>query len=204
MKIKWGGGNSDEVIPSSEVPSAGGTRHSVVSLKTNLLFDALLVPNLSAEFPIGRRWSVVGECWFPWWKSRDDSRALQILFVGAEGRYWLGNRQLHDPLRGHFVGLFAGGGKYDLENHSKGYQGEFYIAAGLSYGYVFRLNRRLGLELSVGIGYLRTQYRHYVGAEDNRYLVWQNDGTYTWVGPVKANVSLVWDLPFLYRKGGRP
>lgn len=175
---------------------------SRLSLRTNALFDVLLVPNIGAELSLSPRWSVMGECWFPWWTSKDNSRALQLLFFGVEGRYWLGDRTRHERLRGIFVGAFAGGGKYDLENHSKGYQGEFYIAAGASIGHVYRLNRSLGLECSLGIGFLRTNYRHYVGVEDNKYLVWQNNGRYTWIGPVKANVSLLWTLP--RKKGGRP
>ena len=172
-----------------------------LALKTNLLFDAALAPNVEVELPLrDRRWSVMAECWFPWYVWHHNSRAYQLLYVGAEGRRWLGDRRRHDPLEGHFVGFFAGGGKYDFEWDSEGYQGEFYLMAGLSYGYAKRLNRRLRLEFNIGVGFLQTEYRHYVGVENDRFLVWQNDGRYTWLGPTKAKVSLVWLLPL--QKGG--
>ena len=66
--------------------------------------------------------------------------------------------------------------------------------------WVKRLNRRLRLEFNIGVGFLQTEYRHYVGVENDRFLVWQNDGRYTWLGPTKAKVSLVWLLPL--QKGG--
>lgn len=45
-----------------------------------------------------------------------DKYCLQILMGGLEGRYWLGNskkRQTKEVLTGHFLGLYAGGRKYD-------------------------------------------------------------------------------------------
>ncbi len=166
-----------------------------MALKTNLLFDAALTPNIEIEFPFAHdRFSVMGEYWFPWFVSRDNASCYQLLYGGLEARCWFGDRTRRETLAGHFMGLYAGGGLYDLEWKSRGYQGEFYIAAGLSYGYSFRLNRSLRLETSVGFGYMRTDYRHYIGEEENRFLVWQYDGRYTWIGPTKAKVSLVWVL----------
>ncbi|MCQ5209210.1 DUF3575 domain-containing protein [Bacteroides thetaiotaomicron] len=52
-----------------------------------------------------------------------------------EGRYWLGSRkrrEVREVLTGHFMGLYAGGGKYDLQWGLKVYQGEFFIASGVS------------------------------------------------------------------------
>lgn len=174
----------------------------LLALKTNLLFDVALMPNLEVELSLTDRWSIVGEYMFPWWSSKDNSRALQIISGSLEGRYWLGNRIHRTRLTGHFVGLYAGGGKYDIENRGKGYQGEFYIASGLSYGYTMPLNRSLNLEFSLGIGYLVTQYHHYKGENNNEILVWQKDGRYTWVGPTKTKVSLVWVLRRKAKRGG--
>lgn len=174
-----------------------------IALKTNLLFDIALTPNVEVELPLrNQHWSVMAECWFPWYVWHHNSRAYQLLYVGGEGRYWLGDRYRQEQLTGHFIGVFAGGGKYDFEWNSKGYQGEFYLMAGISYGYARRIGKRLHVEFNVGVGYLQTEYRRYTGVEDDRYLVWQNDGRYSWFGPTKAKVSLVWLLPL--KKGGRP
>lgn len=175
------------------------------AVKTNLLFDAVIMPNIEIEVPIGRRWSVNGEYMFPWWLLKDNRYCLEILSGGLEGRYWLGSsqsRKHHEVLTGHFVGLYAGGGKYDLQWKENGYQGEFFIAAGISYGWATRIARNLHLEFSIGIGLLRTDYRHYHVRDNYNTLLWQENGNYTWFGPTKAKISLVWLLNRKVKKGG--
>lgn len=172
-------------------------KRPLFALKTNLLFDAAMMPNIEIEVPIGKRWSVNGEYMFPWWLLDGDKYSLQILTGGLEGRYWLGsreNRMNREVLTGHFLGLYAGGGKYDLQWEENGYQGEFFIAAGISYGYAHRIARNLRLEYNIGIGLLRTDYRHYHARDNYQTLLWQENGKYTWFGPTKVKISLVWLL----------
>jgi len=172
-------------------------KRPLFALKTNLLFDAAMMPNIEIEVPIGKRWSINGEYMFPWWLLDGDKYSLQILTGGLEGRYWLGskeNRMNREVLTGHFLGLYAGGGKYDLQWKENGYQGEFFIAAGISYGYAHRIARNLRLEYNIGIGLLRTDYRHYHARDNYRTLLWQENGKYTWFGPTKVKISLVWLL----------
>lgn len=174
----------------------------VIALKTNLLFDIACMPNLEVEVPLGKRWSLNGEMMLPWWLIDGDKYCLQVLSGGLEARYWLGNRINKKRLTGHFVGVYAGGGKYDLQWEEKGYQGEFFIASGLSYGYSLSLSRHWNMEFSLGVGLLRTNYRHYLTRDNYQTLLWQNNGTYTWIGPTKAKISLVW-LIGNQKKGGR-
>lgn len=193
---------AQDSLKEEPTTSAKKSNKFIFALKTNLLFDAVLAPNIEVEFPLGKRWSVSAEYTFPWWLSKDNSKAMQMLSGGVEGRLWLGNREKHRVLCGHFVGFYTGGGIYDFRYNSKGYQGEFYIASGLSYGYGLQLNKSLNLELSLGLGYMVTDYRYYECKEDNTIRAWQNDGTYTWIGPTKAKVSLVWLLGNGSRKKG--
>lgn len=174
----------------------------LLALKTNLLFDVAMMPNVELEVPIGNRWSVNAEWMFPWWLIDGDKYCLQILSGGIEGRYWLGDRSRRRVLTGHFVGFYAGAGKYDLQWDTNGYQGEFYVASGVSYGYVLPLARRLNMEFSIGIGLMKTSYEHYHTLDNFQTLLWQNDGRYTWLGPTKAKISLVW-LIGRNKKGGR-
>lgn len=166
------------------------------ALKTNLLFDLALAPNIELELPFGKsnRWSLNVEWIFPWWLIDNDKFCFQLLSGSLEGRYWLGNRTIRHTLTGHFLGFYAGGGKYDLQWKEKGYQGEFYIASGISYGYAVPVASRLNLEFSIGIGLLRTDYKHYRAIDNYRTLLWQNSGNYTWFGPTKGKISLVWLL----------
>lgn len=172
-------------------PSA---RRTLFAFKTNLLFDAMLMPNIELEIPLGKRWSLNTEYIFPWWLINGDKYCLQVLSGGAEVRYWTGNRTGRSALTGHFLGLYAGGGKYDLQWRENGYQGEFFIAAGIGYGYARRIARNLNLEFNIGIGLLRTNYRHYRTEQNYEVLRWLENGNYTWFGPTKAKFSLVWLL----------
>ena len=188
-----------------KLPEATFHRHPLFALKTNMLFDAALIPNIEIEVPIGKRWSVNGEYMFPWWLLKSNQYCLEILSGGLEGRYWLGStqsREQREVLTGHFVGLYASGGEYDLQWKEGGYQGEFFIAAGFSYGWATRITRNLHLEFNIGIGLLRTNYRHYHAQDNYRTLMWQENGNYTWFGPTKAKISLVWLLNRKMKKGG--
>ena len=193
------------MYPQSNPVAASCRRRPLLALKTNLLFDAALMPNVEIEVPVGKRWSVNGEYAFPWWQFDRGKYCMQVLMGGLEGRYWLGSRKSREDrevLTGHFLGLYAGGGKYDLQWGEKGYQGEFFIAAGVSYGWATRIARHLHLEFNIGIGLLRTDYRHYHARDNYQTLLWQENGKYTWFGPTKAKISLVWLLNRRVKKGG--
>lgn len=185
--------NNTDIAGGADATAIGKSRRRpLFALKTNLLFDAALMPNIELEVPIGKRWSLNAEYMFPWWRINDDRYCLQVLMGGLEGRYWLGKRDKREVLNGHFMGLYAGGGKYDLQWNTNGYQGEFFIAAGLSYGYAHSIARNLRLEYNIGVGMLRTNYRHYHARDNHRTLLWQENGEYTWLGPTKLKISLVW------------
>ena len=193
------------MYPQRNPVAASCRRRPLLALKTNLLFDAALMPNVEIEVPVGKRWSVNGEYAFPWWQFDRGKYCMQVLMGGLEGRYWLGSRKSREDrevLTGHFLGLYAGGGKYDLQWGEKGYQGEFFIAAGVSYGWATRIARHLHLEFNIDIGLLRTDYRHYHARDNYQTLLWQENGKYTWFGPTKAKISLVWLLNRRVKKGG--
>lgn len=187
-----------------------------VALKTNLLFDAATLLNVEVEVPVATRFSIAGEWIFPWWLSEKRQNCLEVLSGNLEARYWFKPNYAkqdpslgrHNPLSGWFVGLYGGGGLYDLEWKREGYQGEFFIATGLSGGYVLPLKCNLSMEFSLGVGVLRTKYRHYhaefCDIHDRWHLTRQYSGQYTWVGPTRAKVSLVW-YPHLKlkKKGGK-
>ena len=193
------------MYPQRNPVAASCRRRPLLALKTNLLFDAALMPNVEIEVPVGKRWSVNGEYAFPWWQFDRGKYCMQVLMGGLEGRYGRGSRKSREDrevLTGHFLGLYAGGGKYDLQWGEKGYQGEFFIAAGVSYGWATRIARHLHLEFNIGIGLLRTDYRHYHARDNYQTLLWQENGKYTWFGPTKAKISLVWLLNRRVKKGG--
>jgi hypothetical protein len=124
---------------------------------------------------------------------------LQVASANLEARYWFGNRSYHPQLTGWFAGLYAGAGYYDIEWGSKGYQGEFYISSGLTGGFAHTIGKsnRFRMEYSLGAGYFQTNYREYIpefGADNRWHLIRQKEGVFSWVGPTRLKVSLVWML----------
>lgn len=190
-----------------------------LALKTNLLFDLLLTPNVELEVPLGRRWSLMVEDWFPWLlhnkggnlslgryvKPGDDmkSSAYEVWTLGTELRYWWPGScpEARPRLTGHFLGLYYANGKYDVEWDSKGDQGEFQ-SVGVTYGHSWPLARHWNLEASVSAGYFWGPRRHYEGEFGDTHLIWKYTGRTSYIGPTKLKLSLVWLIPTLKKQKG--
>lgn len=191
--------NNDSLPATSLARSRYYSQYASVSLKTNLLLDAALMPNVAVEIPLGKKISFNAEWIFPWWSIPSKHYYYQMLAGNIEARYWFNPRSdYRGYMNGWFAGLFGGSGSYDFELGNIGYQGDSYLATGLTLGYVHRIGKTLGLEYSLGLGYLKSKYRKY-DVIDNCYY-WQSDGDFRWVGPVKANVTLIWSPKFLVSK----
>nr|WP_310783115.1 DUF3575 domain-containing protein [uncultured Alistipes sp.] len=167
-----------------------------LALKTNLLYDAALMPSLEVEYLINERWTVNLEGEVAWWSKKSKHKYYQIATISPEARYWFKTRK---PWHGHYVGLFAGGSWYDLENGKRGYKGEL-IMAGLSYGYMFPVSRNLSFEAGIGLGFLHTSYEEYLPIDG--HYVYQRTSRTDYFGPVKLKFALVWRLWNQNRKGG--
>ena len=185
------------VHPQPVVPEEGKIetpeiieQRTVLALKNTLLYDLALAPNIEVEIPLNRRWSVNAEYKCPWWLNSSREFCYQLLSGGVEGRCWLGNRKRRNRLAGHFIGAYAEGVIYDFQFKGDGYQGRYYAASGLTYGYAKQIARHLSFEFSLGIGYLTTEYKKYTPYEGD--LVWKSSARYNFIGPTKAKVSLVW------------
>lgn len=194
MTLPTAGIEPGSIVPppvEEERKERSSSKETILALKNNLLYDLALAPNIEIELPIGRRWSLNAEYKCPWWLNSSRSFCYQLLSGGIEARYWLGNRQARNRLTGHFLGVYAEGGRYDFQfGGEDGYQGKYYGAAGLAYGYSRQLARHLAIEFSLGVGYLTTEYRKYSLYEDD--LIWKTSNKYNFIGPTKAKISLVW------------
>lgn len=191
-----------------------------LAVKTNLLADVLLTPNVEIEMQLGpeSRWSLMVEDWFPWFLTTDrklgDIRigkadmlptnyAYELWFLGGELRYWLSPRcrQSRPWLTGTFLGAYFGGGRYDVEWDSEGNQGDF-LSAGLSFGRSWPLARHWNLELSASVGAFWGPRRHYEGEFNDTHLIWKYTKNAFYLGPTKLKLSLVWLIPSLRRQKG--
>lgn len=197
-------------VSQQDSPQQEEERKPVIALRSNLLFDAASVVNLGAELPIGRRWSIAADAYFPWWHCRQRDLTLDALAGTLDVKCWLGNRRKHDALTGWSTGLYAGAGYYDVQLFNKnGVQGEMFIMGGASLGYAHRIAKHLRLEYSVGVGYLVSDYRKYnaVTTSEGQYIKvrqypWE-DRRFSGIFPTRLGISLVW-LIDKKKGGGRP
>lgn len=182
--------NPSQVHPSSE--SQAPPVASYFALKSNLLYDALLVPNLSLEASIGSGWTLGAGGMFAWWSKDAKHRYWRIYGGDLEIRKYFGTLAKSKPLQGHHLGIYGDFLTYDFEFGAKGYQSKATYAAGIKYGYSHPIANRLNLDFALGIGYLHSNYKTYV-PRDGCY-VYQETKKRKWLGPTQAEISLVWLL----------
>ena len=182
-------------IPSQVHPSSESQAPPVASyfaLKSNLLYDALLVPNLSLEASIGSGWTLGAGGMFAWWSKDAKHRYWRIYGGDLEIRKYFGTLSKSKPLQGHHLGIYGDFLTYDFEFGAKGYQSKATYTAGIKYGYSHPIANRLNLDFALGIGYLHSNYKTYV-PRDGCY-VYQETKKQKWLGPTQAEISLVWLL----------
>lgn len=177
-----------QVHPEPQPPSAA----SYLALKSNLLYDALLIPNLSLEASIGSGWTLGAGGMFAWWSKDAKHRYWRIYGGDLEIRKYFGTLSKSKPLQGHHLGIYGDFLTYDFEFGAKGYQSKATYAAGIKYGYSHPIANRLNLDFALGIGYLHSNYKTYV-PRDGCY-VYQETKKRKWLGPTQAEISLVWLL----------
>lgn len=174
-----------------------GVRAQNVAIKTNLVSDALLSPNLGLEFGLKPHWSLnlVGQ--MNLWPVNDHK--WKHWLAQPEARYWF-----CEYFAKHFIGIHALGGEYnfgfiknninflgsDFSNLTDyRYQG-WAVGGGIAYGYAFLLGKHWNMELELGIGYLFTRFNKYDCKDCGKKIEGPKDHNY--FGPTKAAVNLVY------------
>ena len=169
---------------------------SKVDIKTNILPDAALSPNLGVEFKLAKKWSLdlTGE--LNLWTINDHK--WKHWLAQPEARYWF-----CEPFVKHFVGLHAIGGQYNAGNIKNGitflgtpfknlsdhrYEG-WAVGGGIAYGYALPLAKHFNMEFEIGIGYVYLKYKKYSCSECSHKL---GDGHHNYYGPTKAAINLVY------------
>ena len=166
-----------------------------LAVKTNVLYDLAVAPNIEVELPLGRhqRWSLMAEYCNPWWRWDRKSQSYEVQEGGLELRRWLSPRcsGSRPTLCGHLLGLYGAVAKYDLENKDVGDQGEV-LSAGLTYGYAWPLSRHWNIEASVSAGAVWGKRRHYNAEFESTHLIYKYTKNLFYAGPTKLKLSLVW------------
>lgn len=164
------------------------------ALKNNILYDAILMPNLELEWLFSKDWSASIEGDVAWWKPSFD-HVYRLAIISPEVRYHFRQRA---PWHGMYAGVFLGGGLYQLEKGGPtGHRGEGGMA-GLSFGYMWPVGRHFLLEGGIGVGYMYTRYKDY----ENRggHKVYLRTKSLNYFGPLKLKFSIAWRFDLTTKK----
>ena len=147
----------------------------ILAVKTNLVADALITPNVQAEL-YTHLWglSLEFDYTFPWYHKDYGTYFYYQLLNGTVGI----RKYLKKDYTGHYFGIYANTAIYDIcpFNKDHGWQGEIY-GAGLSYGYVFQHKRysRLKFEPYIRIGWFNNRFDEYHASQP-----WDEKYYYNW------------------------
>lgn len=144
----------DSVIPGMPDVLTSGVISHKFDLRTDGLLWAAAIPNIGMDYQLTNKISIGGEImWCPWFVS--DRHALRIFGFRPSMRWWLkefgGGSYISPHISVAWYNLKYG--DYRYQDHSQPALG-----AGVSYGYTWRLNHRISLDFSCGIGFLSLRY----------------------------------------------
>ena len=199
--------------------SADSTAQTVIRkpfmvLRTNLLYDAAVIPNIGVEFALGNNWAIGADWWYTWiyndprhfyWQSYGGYLTLRYYFTRkSKDDDPRGKEAFEDRFTGHHVGIYGSALTYDLEFGGRGEQAaKFGFGGGIEYGYSLRVARSLCIDFTLGVGYQGGEYKKYMPTDDGTgHYVWQSTHRRHWWGPTKAEISLKWIISAKKQKGG--
>lgn len=195
---------SQEEIQHIDTIQQPKQRAPYLAVRTNLLYDAVLVPNVGLEVWLGAGFTLAAD-WFYTWIPLDRQHFYWQTYGGyLTARYYFGKQAAAQPYGGHHVGIYGSMLTYDVEFGGRGCQADkFGFGGGVEYGYSLPVAKNLCLDFNLGIGYQGGEYKTYLPTDDGTgHYVWE--GTYKrhWFGPTKAEISLKWLIGPYEKKGG--
>lgn len=168
-----------------------------VAIKTNLVSDAFLSPNIGVEIGLAPRWTLDLTGQYNAWT--DDDPTWKHWYAQPELRYWFCSRFAR-----HFVGLHLHGGQYNVGGIDANFkflgtdfrkladtrfQGWF-VGGGIGYGYDWVLSKHWNLEAELGVGYSYTRYDRFRCTGCGKKV--EEDRPHHYVGPTKAALNIVY------------
>ncbi len=174
-----------DTIPVAGYSLKNPDNKNSIAVKSNLLELAAGVANAGAEFCLGKKLSLdIPFDYSPYTIARN--YRLRTMALRPELRYWFAG-----VFHGHFVGVHAIGGIYNVSVNSKtrSQSNRMAYGAGVSYGYALPLADRWGMEFSVGAGYVNTAYDCYYNVPDG--MLFDSRKKHYW-GITKASVGIVY------------
>ena len=202
---------SDINPQSSDSTQQNSEPKPVVALRTNLLYDAALVPNIGVEVGLGKGFTLAAD-WFGTWLFSDKNHWYWQGYGGyLTARYYFDKDNPQYSLTpgqmlssGHHVGIYGTALTYDVEFGGIGYQAaQFGFGGGVEYGYSLKVAQSLCIDFNLGLGYQGGEYKKYMPTDDGSgHYVWMSTHRRHWWGPTKAEISLKWLITPTKKKGG--
>lgn len=154
-----------------------------IALRTNGLLWATTTPNAGLDVRLSRYYTLTLEGAVNPFSV--GNYKMHVVGLAPELRYWPTAR----PGAGHFFGVAAEAGAFDLQLNKRMLKGHA-IGGGLTYGYSIPLADRWNIEGSVTLGALRMKYKNYRRNQQEPSVVQPR----TLVGPIKAGIHIVYIL----------
>lgn len=184
-------GEAPDEEKTEVVAEAASRKPYTLALRTNLLYDAFLLPTLGIEWRINESVGVKLDGSLSRWGGAT-GKVQKIWILNPEVRwYLLENRRFYVDASGNYAEYNLYG--YPLGNLMKddtGYQGTLW-STGLTVGYQLRLCRALSLDFNLGLGYTRSEYDSFTMIDGVRVSKERNQSKNLW-SPTQAGISLVW------------
>jgi len=182
-----------EPQPEPAVEPVRPTKPYCFAVRTNLLYDAFLVPTLGVEWRVSNNIGIKLDGSYGYWGD-EHGKVQKIWLVSPEVRWYMGESKRF------YLGLGANAGEYNiykgmlgsLFDKDKGYQGKLY-GGGLTVGYQLPLSKSFGIDFNLGLGYTRFEYDSFTVSNETRVFS-EKDKTKNFWGPTQAGISLVWTL----------
>lgn len=175
-----------------EAASEGRTPYTF-AVRTNLLYDAFLLPTLGVEWRINRNIGIKLDGSLSWLGGNSD-KVQKMWLLSPEVRWYL----LRD--KRFYVGASGSYGEYNIYKYmlgnmltdDTGYQGKLWNA-GVTVGYQLCLSRNFSVDFNLGLGYTRSEYDSFAMIDKVRVYKDRDKSKNFW-GPTQAGISLVWTI----------
>lgn len=169
------------------------------AVRTNLLADAAMAPNVGFIYPLSPKISIEADLAWAHWRI-DNLFALQYAQGSVAAKYWFPPRRDRlrlqgRPLTGWSAGVYAlYCGRFDVRWRD-GWQGSGFWSLGVTGGYSTPISPRLSLEFLLGAGYLRAREARHYHRPERGHLMWQETVRHAPRASItRAQVNLVWSI----------